>query len=65
MSQDNLQDFIDSVDWEATEEKHQDRFWSWAIDDGKCEDYILDNFADLFTDWALGELEESEYVYEA
>ena len=61
MSTYGLDEFIDSVDWDATEEKHRDRFWSWALEDGKCEDYILDN-PEMFFDWALGALEDNEYV---
>lgn len=62
MSIDGFDEFMDSVDWEATEKKHEDRFWSWALENGKNEDYILDN-PELFADWAIDYLDESEYVY--
>jgi len=55
--------FPNNVDWEATEEKHQDAFWTWCLENGiHNEDYILDNFGDLFEDFA-DNLHDDEFVY--
>ena len=62
MSVDGFDEFVDSVDWDKTEKQHEDRFWLWALENGKDEDYLLDN-PELFLDWAIDHLDESEYVY--
>jgi hypothetical protein len=56
--------FPKNIDWESTEEKHMGKFWDWCIDHGyHSEDYILDNFVDLFESFADG-LNEEDFVYE-
>jgi hypothetical protein len=57
--------FPKNVDWEATEDKHNDAFWDYCISDRGIhnEDYILDNMGDLFEEFADG-LSDEEFVYE-
>ena len=56
--------FPKNIDWEATEDKHNDAFWDWVIGNGiHNEDYILDNMGDLFEDFADG-LKDEDFVYE-
>lgn len=56
--------FIKHIDWEATEEKHEAAFWDWCLGEGYYdEDYILDNFTDLFLSF-VETLDAQEIVYE-
>jgi hypothetical protein len=58
-----FEEFLDTVDWDATENKHEAKFWDWCISNSiHNEDYILDNYGDLFLDFALNELETKEFV---
>lgn len=58
-----MQRFPENIDWEATEDKHTDAFWDWCISNGiHNENYILDNFGDLFEDFADG-LDDKDFVY--
>jgi hypothetical protein len=55
--------FPDNIDWESTQEKHEEQFWTWCIENGiHNEDYILDNIGDLFEDFADG-LEDKDFIY--
>jgi hypothetical protein len=57
--------FPKNIDWEATEEKHEAAFWNWCLGEGyHNEDYILDNYGDLFESFAEM-LNEEDFVYEA
>ncbi len=57
--------FPKNIDWEATEEKHMGSFWDWCIDQGyHNEDYILDNFVDLFESFA-DKFDDEDFVYES
>ena len=56
--------FIKHIDWEATEKKHEAAFWDWCLGEGyHDEDYILDNFTDLFLNF-VETLDAQEIVYE-
>ena len=63
MSVPGLDEFVDSVDWEATEQKNEDEFWRWAIEWGYGKHYIIDHQGELFFDWAMDRLNEKEFVY--
>ena len=56
--------FIKHIDWEATEEKYEAEFWNWCLEQGyHNEDYILDNYADLF-DMFADKLNDEDFIYE-
>ena len=57
-------EFLDTIDWEATEEKHQTRFFDYVVLENGIhnEDYILDNYAELFLDFAINELSPKDFV---
>ena len=58
-----MQRFPDNIDWEATEDKHNYAFWDWCIFNGiHNEDYILDNYGDLFEDFADG-IDDKDFIY--
>jgi hypothetical protein len=57
--------FPKNIDWEATEEKYVAQFWDWCLENGyHNEDYILDNFVDLFESFAET-LNDEDFIYEA
>ena len=56
--------FAKNIDWEATEEKYEHEFWSWCFENGyHNEDYILDNWGELFESFA-DKLKDEDFVYE-
>ena len=55
-------DWKEKIDWEATYEKNIDSFWDWAITEGFCEDYILDNQSKLEDMW-VEHLDENDIVW--
>jgi hypothetical protein len=57
-----MDNWKDNIDWEATYEKNIDHFWKWAIDEGFCEDYILDNQSRLEDMW-VEHLDENDIVW--
>ena len=56
--------FPKNVDWEATEEKYESEFWSWCLENGyHNEDYVLDNYGDLFESFA-DKFDDEDFIYD-
>ena len=62
----DLEKLIDSIDWDAMEDKYNDQFWSYMLDNepkAHNEEWMLENYGDNFVEWVLEVLDDKDYIY--
>jgi hypothetical protein len=62
----NLAEFIDSINWDAMEEKYSEQFWDYMLDTepkAHDEEWMLDNFMDNFTEWVVDNFDNKDIIF--
>jgi hypothetical protein len=62
----NLEEFINSIDWDAMEDKYSEQFWDHMIrNEPKAhnEEWALENFTDNFTDWVVENFDNKDIIF--
>ena len=60
------EEFIDSIDWDAMEDKYASKFWDHMLSTepkAHNEDWMLENYTDNFTDWVLGNFDNKDIIF--
>lgn len=62
----SLEMFIDSINWDAMEDKYSEQFWDHMLDvepKAHNEEWMLENFTDNFTDWVLEKFDNKDIIF--
>ena len=58
--------FIDSIDWDAMEDKFNEQFWDYMLSNepkAHNEEWMLQHYTDNFTDWVLGSFDDKDIIF--
>lgn len=61
-----LEEFIDSINWDAMEDKYNDKFWDHMLaNEPKAhnEEWMLENFGDNFIEWVVESFDNKDIIF--
>ena len=62
----DLERFIDSIDWNAMEDKYNEQFWDHMLSNepkAHNEEWMLENFGDNFTEWVVETFDNKDIIF--
>jgi hypothetical protein len=62
----DLERFIDSIDWDAMEDKYNEQFWDHMLSNepkAHNEEWMLENFGDNFTEWVVETFDNKDIIF--
>ena len=61
-----LEQFIDSINWDAMEDKYSEKFWDHMLaNEPKAhnEEWMLENFGDNFVEWVVENFDDQDIIF--
>lgn len=61
-----LKEFIDSINWDAMEDKYTDQFWDHMLSNepkAHNEEWMLENFGDKFVEWVIESFDDKDIIF--
>jgi hypothetical protein len=62
----DLERFIDSINWDAMEDKYGEQFWDHMLDTepkAHNKDWMLENFGDNFIEWVTESFDNKDIIF--